>query len=252
MAAKNCAFCGKKFGMMGIRHPMKGGECICGDCAKAANLGLVETPMVEFSELRARIEKKENMTALMDSFTDGVPAILRVNKETQQWFLPTKKGKYPEIHSFDEIVDFELLEDGNSVSSGGVGRAVVGGMAFGAVGAIVGGSTGKKKSKNTCNQLEIKITLNNFKKPTEYIRFITGGEMKKDGMIYKLAAKQAQQCLSVLQVMCDSVQREAPAAQAAPQPFSVADEIEKFKDLLDMGAITQEEYDAKKKQLLGL
>ena len=33
---------------------------------------------------------------------------------------------------------------------------------------------------------------------------------------------------------------------------SVADELKKFKELLDMGIITQEEFDAKKKQLLGL
>ncbi len=33
---------------------------------------------------------------------------------------------------------------------------------------------------------------------------------------------------------------------------SAADELKKFKDLLDMGAITQEEFDAKKKQLLCL
>lgn len=33
---------------------------------------------------------------------------------------------------------------------------------------------------------------------------------------------------------------------------TAADEIKKFKDLLDMGAITQEEYDLKKKQLLNL
>ena len=33
---------------------------------------------------------------------------------------------------------------------------------------------------------------------------------------------------------------------------SVADEIKKFKELLDMGVITQEEFNAKKKQLLGL
>ena len=37
--------------------------------------------------------------------------------------------------------------------------------------------------------------------------------------------------------------------QAALSP---ADEIKKFKELLDMGVITQEEFDAKKKQLLGL
>lgn len=33
---------------------------------------------------------------------------------------------------------------------------------------------------------------------------------------------------------------------------SAADEIGKFKQLLDSGAITQEEFDAKKKQLLGI
>ena len=42
-------------------------------------------------------------------------------------------------------------------------------------------------------------------------------------------------------------QKAAPAS-----PPSAADEIKKFKELLDMGVITQEEFDAKKKQLLGL
>ncbi|MBQ2940785.1 MAG: SHOCT domain-containing protein [Clostridia bacterium] len=33
---------------------------------------------------------------------------------------------------------------------------------------------------------------------------------------------------------------------------SNADELKKYKELLDSGVITQEEFDAKKKQLLGL
>lgn len=36
------------------------------------------------------------------------------------------------------------------------------------------------------------------------------------------------------------------------QEVSSADEIKKFKELLDQGIISQEEFDAKKKQLLGL
>ena len=40
-------------------------------------------------------------------------------------------------------------------------------------------------------------------------------------------------------------------AAPAAEPASVADELLKFKQLLDMGAITQEEFDAQKKQLLG-
>ena len=34
--------------------------------------------------------------------------------------------------------------------------------------------------------------------------------------------------------------------------MSVADEIKKFKELLDLGAISQEEFDMKKKELLGI
>lgn len=45
-----------------------------------------------------------------------------------------------------------------------------------------------------------------------------------------------------------------PAMPASPATVSVssADELKKFKELLDMGAITQEEFDAKKKQILGI
>lgn len=45
----------------------------------------------------------------------------------------------------------------------------------------------------------------------------------------------------------------APVNTSIPQPVSDAtDEIKKYKELYDSGAITEEEYNAKKKQLLGL
>ena len=43
-----------------------------------------------------------------------------------------------------------------------------------------------------------------------------------------------------------------PRPQSAPVFQDAADEIRKYKELLDMGAITQEEFDAMKKRLLGL
>ena len=49
---------------------------------------------------------------------------------------------------------------------------------------------------------------------------------------------------------------EIKAKQTQPSivsaEVSAADELLKYKKLLDAGALTQEEYDAKKKQLLGL
>ena len=44
----------------------------------------------------------------------------------------------------------------------------------------------------------------------------------------------------------------AASTQAAASPASAADEIEKLAGLLERGVLTQEEFDAKKKELLGL
>jgi len=49
-----------------------------------------------------------------------------------------------------------------------------------------------------------------------------------------------------------SATKAASATPVNPIASSNADEIKKYKELLDSGIITQEEFDAKKKQLLGL
>jgi len=52
-------------------------------------------------------------------------------------------------------------------------------------------------------------------------------------------------------VAAHSEKQAAQAATAAILQLSIADEILKFKQLLDAGVITQEEFDAKKRQLIG-
>ena len=49
-------------------------------------------------------------------------------------------------------------------------------------------------------------------------------------------------------------QNKATVPNAAPQPANAdyTEELKKIKQLLDMGVISQEEFDAKKKQILGL
>ena len=55
-----------------------------------------------------------------------------------------------------------------------------------------------------------------------------------------------------LREMTKEETEESSSAASASNAVSAADELKKFKELLDMGVITQEEFDAKKKQLLGL
>lgn len=47
-------------------------------------------------------------------------------------------------------------------------------------------------------------------------------------------------------------EQNTPVESTGNTATSAIDEIKKYKELLDMGIITQEEFDAKKKQLLGL
>ncbi len=61
---------------------------------------------------------------------------------------------------------------------------------------------------------------------------------------------QAPQAPEVPQVPEAPQAPEVPAAPAAPAADPVA-ELKKYKDLLDLGVITQEEFDAKKRQILG-
>ena len=57
--------------------------------------------------------------------------------------------------------------------------------------------------------------------------------------------------ISKLIIERQKAKAETPSANNVPAA-SNADELKKYKDLLDSGIITQEEFDAKKKQLLGL
>ena len=74
------------------------------------------------------------------------------------------------------------------------------------------------------------------------------------GRISFLVIKNADAIYKVISnLLIERQQEKAKSVAVASIPKSdSADELKKFKELLDMGVITQEEFDAKKKQLLGL
>lgn len=56
----------------------------------------------------------------------------------------------------------------------------------------------------------------------------------------------------IVKLSADEYEAELKKKEGAAATLSAADEIKKFKELLDLGIISQEEFDAKKRQLLGL
>jgi len=188
--------------------------------------------------------------------TKKISNYFAINEETKQWTATTGiisilgTGK---VYSYSDLLDFELIENGESVAKGGLGRAVVGGVLFGGIGAVVGGVTGKRKTSDKCTSLKIKITTKDISKPTCYINLISS-TVAKTSSTYKTEYKNAQEILSILQIICKQVESETASIVTTSQPTtdSNADEIRKYKELLDDGIITQDEFNAKKKQLLGL
>ena len=153
------------------------------------------------------------------------------------------------IFSYDDIISYELLEDGECIIKGGLGSAIVGGALFGEIGAVVGGLTGSKTTQREINEYQIKVITKNQLFPEAYINFLLAGSVKSGSLLHNNYKTAAQRILTELTIITDSLKSQG---NQATNTVSDADEILKYKKLCDDGIITQEEFEAKKRQLLGL
>ena len=156
----------------------------------------------------------------------------------------------------NEIVSFEVLEKQTS----GLGAAAVGGLAFGAAGAMVGTLAGAGKS----TRIDLKIVTTRSDNPMIMVNLFdkngtVGSVANPNAMKLVFSASQrAKKMDSEIMTLCSALEgllARNLAQQAVPQTvvqqLSPADELLKFKQLLDSGLITQEEFDAKKRHLIG-
>lgn len=151
---------------------------------------------------------------------------------------------------YSDLVSVELSIDGSVVGKGGLGGAAVGAVAFGPVGAIAGAIIGRK-NVGTCESMSVLITTQDMDAPI-INRNIISTSTKKSSESYKnakqLANRLCMRCSAAIGMGQALVAKEQATKTA---PSSVADELLKFKSLLDCGAISQEEFDRQKQKLLG-
>lgn len=262
---KGCSWCGKKSGLFGAKYNYKGGY-LCYECAKKFFLtkSVVTNDSIAKNlknmtkeECDRYLEQVHDLRMRIDNFspTYRLKARVQFDDDTETLMLEEEDWTKTQFIKYNQIVDFELLENGGSLAKGGVGRAVVGGMLFGSTGAIVGSTT--RKQKKLCESLCIKLTLKDFEEPSYYINFIekpvdVGSEYYKD------VVKKAQDMMSKLQLIASSM--SAPVqedtgknmdgnAEANADPIA---EIRGYKALYDEGILTEEEFQQKKKQILGI
>ena len=150
-----------------------------------------------------------------------------------------------DITGYEIRVDNEVVMTSETITKKGLGRAVAGGLLFGKTGAIVGAAAANSSSYTTSSSKEIHhytlcLRVNDLLTPSYLIRIST--------------LEKAEEVLGTLIVLCgqnnESVEENKSTQHKDEMPDKF-EEIKKYKELLDIGIITQEEFDAKKKELLG-
>ena len=237
--ANTCPVCGGKLGLLNREKSADG--LICATCSNFfySKLGFraAKQPTAALADYWATLESRRKAFKETDSIYDGDALFVSIDKANRLFYFGHRGGdKGPcMIYSFDEVAGYESdVPDDLTVTEtkGGIGRAVIGAAVAGPVGAIVGAATAKTETRKGRSKENVSI------------RFVIPlGESSLPTTVYPGG-------MTAFLKGCKASQEKLQAA--APAASSAADELLKFKQLLDMGAITEAEYNAKKAQLLGL
>ena len=172
---------------------------------------------------------------------------------TNKRFVIQKGNKYTKIYKFSELINYEVYENGASKVKGTAGKALIGGAFFGLGGLIVGSSMGRNISEK-CNQLKLIIRVNDITCPQIVITYVDNVDWDKSGFTYRNMKSNLQEICSILEYIINSKTLEENVIKAVPDNITKSnkEQLQELKEMLEEGLITQEEYEQKKKQILGL
>lgn len=166
------------------------------------------------------------------------------------------------VHKYSDIVSISYQENGSNVYNKSIGGAVVGGLLFGGVGAIVGGNTAKATQNKEIKTMSIKILLNStsnsniilsiYKVDVENAALQTKKDV--DRLHYEDLMKEVSGIKDIFSIILDIADKNIALQKSAPiiqhNSNSVADELSKLAKLKDSGILTDEEFTAQKAKLL--
>lgn len=282
---KKCAICGKKLGLFDYKFPLKDGFICANDIIKFdfsksdKNAAPTQNACEWFRshttndliELVKRDNSFKKVSAEMDSEKQKKAAEEQAKKaayqrtledfkqnslkvshyyirnSTQQILIAKTFLNDPKIVNFSDIASYEVNQRGHDEHKHhGITRALVGGALAGGVGAIIGATTGGSDKEYT-DHLGLIITLkdgSNFEIPFLRIKDKTTSLNVKD------AYSKMQDVISMIEAGMQATKEKS--SNSSQVKDDVPSEIRKYKELADDGIISQEEFEAKKKQLLNL
>ena len=214
-------------------------------------------------EIKVEIERKKIQTVVGDDFvvSKTVPILasgcatikLIVDNEHKQFIYLSGKHQSKK-YKFSDIINYEIYENGHSKVKGRAGSALIGGAFFGLGGLIVGSSMSRNVNEK-CNQLKLIIRLNDFDCPQIMITYVDNVDWDKNGTMYRNMKENMQAVCSMLEYMLNEKTLEQSSTVKQEELHtkkSNKEQLQELKELLDDGLITQEDFEQKKKQILGL
>lgn len=163
------------------------------------------------------------------------------------------------IISYRDILSCEISEDGVEMTktsrTSQLGGALVGGLALGGVGMIVGGLSGKKVTAGKVTRVDLRITVNDTKQPIHIINFLSNVAFDKRSGAYHAVIEKAKWWYAIIEVLIKQADIEDKKAEAKemnttkPTP-SIATELKLLSELRTSGVLSDQEFQEQKKKLL--
>lgn len=184
---------------------------------------------------------------------------LAIDPKNKRWVLVIPNLPHPYVYKFKELISYELVDDGETTYSSNTGKALVGGLLFGAAGAVVGAAS-KKKVKTTCKDMHINLNINVIKSPMQVLQIINDAEISRDSDLYKQNLAFAKNVMAMLAYIKENAEPSEPEKphpeqkqlESQQRMGDIYAEIEKLHTLKEKGIITDEEFQKKKRSLLGI
>lgn len=211
-------------------------------------------------------EKREKATERIKKHPDGPfdDIQISVGLDKKGFAINTERrkvlliaGETDRSIDFEQIVEVELLRDDTVVSSAKRGSqfagALVGGAALGGAGAIIGGLSGKRVSgKGNLQSISVKLVVDCLNDPVHHVIFyrdVTGKGLPAWGAreIIERAERWAARFAAIIKEN-DRVDRSSEE----PGLNAVSDELERLLRLRDSGALSEDEFQAAKRRVLGV
>lgn len=244
---KECPICTKQIKKITPTYKTLEGYKVCSDHYNLFGHGLTEVLIVPYSlkQIKLKVLNEIKRKEVTDEFSPTINFnnAIFIEESTSRFGL-SDYSKTGELYNLNDIKSFEIVENNNVVSSGGLGQSIIGGVAFGGVGAIVGAITGKKNNM-IVERLVIKINLKNLECPVLYINLIEKPINSNDD-IYIKYAMIADEIVSGLDTIIKPTEDESPSAK------SNIEKLREYKLMLDEGLITDDEFSDFKKKFLGI